>query len=95
VAALLLQINGVGVADYTLEGDQISVTNIQRALINYVAIFDDVEMVNTVKLEDFAPLFVSPYNSARFTCEGDALNLQILNQPNALQISFVRVKPSE
>jgi hypothetical protein len=93
--ALDLQISGAGGAEYSLEGDILKIGRIktEKSAIGYTAMLDGEEMVNTMKVEDFAPLFVTPYTSARYVCSEDTLNLEILNLPGAQPITFVRVKP--
>jgi hypothetical protein len=96
VLALYLEVDGQGGAKFTEEGDLITVSNLQPSLITHIANFADIEMVNTLKLEDFAPLFTTGYRLARFTCDEKNLRLQILNRPQYEQpITFVRFVPQQ
>jgi hypothetical protein len=49
-------------------------------------------MMSTKKIDEFAPLFLPPYTTAKFECTSDELTLLILNFPGYQEkIEFQRV----
>jgi hypothetical protein len=91
LSGLEINVAGFGSAQYQVKDDLIEVGPEDQSEINYVAKFAGEEMMNSTRLSEFAPLFVPPYTTARFTCSGDQLTLTILNQPNApVPIEFKR-----
>jgi hypothetical protein len=83
LSRLEINVNGFGSGKFQVEDDLIKVGPENQSEINFVAKFAGEEMMNSTKLSEFAPLFVPPFTTARFTCSGDKLTLTILNQPNA------------
>jgi len=83
LSGLEINVTGFGSAKYQVKDDMIEVGPVDQSEINFVAKLDNEEMMNSTKLSEFAPLFVPPYTTARFTCSGDQLTLTILNMPGA------------
>ena len=89
---LELSATGFGSAKYQVKDDLIEVGPVDQSDITFVAKMAGEEMMNTNQIDEFAPLFVPPYTTARFECTGDTLALTILNLPSAPEpIAFKRV----
>ena len=90
--ALDLFIDGAASANYSLEGDTLKLTSEFQNKINFVATLDKESMMDTLNPQDFVPLFVEPFTSAKVVCSKDSLSLEILNLPTAQKpFTFVRV----
>jgi hypothetical protein len=49
--------------------------------------------MSDVKADSFLPLFVEPYNVAKFKCDQNTLSLEILNFPSIQEpIEFKRLR---
>ena len=89
---LEINVTGFGSAKYQVKDDLIEVGEVDQSEITFVATMAGEEMMNTDQIDEFAPLFVPPYTTARFECSGDTLTLTILNLPSAQgPIAFERV----
>ena len=78
---LTLKSDGYASADYHLEGDKIVVGQLRQSAIQFQALLDKESMLDNPRPDDFVPLFVKPYTTARYTCSGDTLSLEILDFP--------------
>jgi hypothetical protein len=96
LAALELLSDGLASGTYTLEGDLLKITPSEKNAITLVANLDGETMMDTLKAQDFVPLFVAPFTTAKMTCSGDSLSLEILNLPTVSEpLTFVRVIKEE
>jgi len=50
--------------------------------VSYLAKLDSETMMESQNGAEFLPLFVSPYNTARYQCSQETLSLEILNLPS-------------
>ncbi|MEW5869299.1 MAG: hypothetical protein AB1894_08495 [Chloroflexota bacterium] len=93
--ALNLSMVGFASGAYTLEGDTLRVNEVKDSSgISFQAMMDQETMMDSINVQDFAPLFVAPFTVGRITCSETELRLEILNLPTAQEpLVFVRVKP--
>ncbi len=92
LAPLEITINGFASGAYSINGDTVTLDKVLSGNINYAATYSGEQMMNTSKVEDFAPLFVPPYRTAKFVCAADKLTLQIVNFPGYQEnIEFERM----
>jgi hypothetical protein len=91
---LSVSIDGDTNGDYQLDGDKISVTNIQEGKLNYLATLEDTEMMQSKNPSEFAPLFLTSSEPVSFHCSGNQLSLEVPNMPEEAQaIKFTRISP--
>jgi len=89
---LEIKINGFGSGTYTINDATVHLDKVLTSEIDYSATYAGEPMMNTRKIEEFAPLFLSPYTTARFECTSETLTLQILNFPGYQEkIEFQRL----
>lgn len=95
VSSLIISMQGMASAEYKLKDGKIDVGETIDNQITYRATLDDEDMVTSVQAPNFLPLFVEPYRSAEFLCEGESLFLTIVDLPGDIPpIEFVRLKPT-
>jgi hypothetical protein len=93
---LVLQLSGVAAADFSVEGDRITVDKVTDDSTSFIAIYDDVEMLNTNKVEEFAPLFFQAARTGQYTCQADTLKITFTDPAGSSQmLTFLRVKPTQ
>jgi hypothetical protein len=78
---LEIKMNGYASGAYTIDGATIRLDKVLTSYIDYSATYAGETMMSTKKVDDFAPLFLPPYNTAKFECTADKLTLQIVNFP--------------
>jgi len=89
---LKLTMGGAARASYKVDGDTIETGPVQQNQISFNASMGTDAMMSSNKAQEFAPLLVTPYTKARFTCTADRLSLQIVNLPGSKgPIEFTRV----
>ena len=89
---LEIKMSGFGSGTYTINGDTVMLDKVLTSEIDYSATYGGEPMMNTKQIEEFAPLFLPPYTTARFECTSDKLTLQILNFPGYQEkIEFQRL----
>jgi hypothetical protein len=89
---LEIKMNGFASGTYTINGDTVMLNKVLTSAIDYSATYDGEPMMNTKQINEFAPLFLSPYTTAKFECTSDKLMLQILNFPGYQEkIEFQRL----
>jgi hypothetical protein len=89
---LEIKMNGFASGTYTNTGDTIRLDKVLDSEIDYLATYAGEVMMNTRQIDEFAPLFVPPYTTAKFECTSDRLTMQILNFPGYQEkIEFQRV----
>jgi hypothetical protein len=87
------KMQGFAGGDYEIEGDVVRIPKMTNSAMNFSAIYDDEEMMSDVKADSFLPLFVEPYNAAKFKCDQNTLTLEILNLPSIEEpIQFKRLR---
>jgi hypothetical protein len=90
--ALEIKMNGFASGAYTIDGDSVHLDKVLTSEIDYLATYDGEQMMGTKKIDEFAPLFLPPYTTAKFECTSDTLTLQILNFPGYQEkIEFQRL----
>lgn len=93
-----IDLNMIGDASgsYRLDGDHLSVTAIDHSNLAFEAFFDGVSMMRTLKVNEFAPMFLSAYPVAQIECSETTLSLTILDQPGLKEpIKFRRVSQEQ
>jgi hypothetical protein len=89
---LELKMNGFASGAYTIDGDTVHLDKVLTSDIDYSATYAGESMMTTRKIDDFAPLFLPPYTTAKFECTSDKLTLQIVNFPGFQEkIEFQRL----
>ena len=89
---LEIKINGFASGTYTIDSATVHLDKLLTSEIEYIATYAGEPMMNTKQIEEFAPLFLPPYTTARFECTSDKLTLQILNFPGYQEkIEFQRL----
>jgi len=89
---LEIKMNGFASGNYTIDGDTVHMDKVLASEIDYLATYAGEPMMNTNQVDEFAPLFLSPYTTAKFECTSDKLTLQILNFPDYQEkIEFQRL----
>ena len=89
---LEIKMNGFASGTYTIDGDTVHLDKVLTSEIDYLATYDGEQMMGTKKIDEFAPLFLPPYTTAKFECTSDKLTLQILNFPGYQEkIEFQRL----
>jgi hypothetical protein len=89
---LEIKINGFASGTYMINGDTVSLDKVLNSAIDYSATYAGEPMMNTKKIDEFAPLFLPPYTTAKFECTSDKLILQILDFPGYQEkIEFQRL----
>jgi hypothetical protein len=92
ISPLEIKMDGLASGNYTIDGDTVRLDQVLNSELNYSATYAGQDMMNTKKIEDFAPLFVQPYRTAKFECTPDKLTLQIMNFPGYQEkIEFQRL----
>ena len=77
---LEIKLNGFGGGRYHQEGDILRGEWAEsEAKVSYQATLDGEVMMETENGDEFLPLFVAPYTSARYQCSQETLSLEILN----------------
>lgn len=90
---LLLTSNGTVTAKVDVAGDQITVGEVTQDLSSFIASLDGQEMMNTVKVGEFAPLFIRNAQTGQYQCEGDNLNITYTDPAGVTyKLVFLRVK---
>lgn len=90
---LLLTSNGTATAKVDVAGDQITVGEVTQDLSGFTASLDGQEMMNTVKVGEFAPLFIKNAKTGQYKCEGDNLNITYTDPAGVTYtLVFLRVK---
>jgi len=91
---LEVYITGYAKARFSQEGDILKGEGIDNyETIAFAAYLDKELMMESKFGADFLPLFVQPYNSARYTCTPETLSLEMLNLPTVSEpIVFKRVE---
>jgi len=89
---LEIKMNGFASGNYTTDGDTVHLDKVVASEMDYLATYGGEPMMNTKQIDEFAPLFVSPYTTAKFECTSDKLSLQIFNFPGYQEkIEFQRL----
>jgi hypothetical protein len=89
---LEIKINGFASGTYTIDSATVHLDKVLTSEIEYIATYAGEPMMNSKQIEEFAPLFLPPYTTARFECTSDKLALQILNFPGYQEkIEFQRL----
>jgi hypothetical protein len=92
VLPLEIKMTGFGSGAYTINGDTVTLDKVLSSEIDYSATYAGESMMITKRIEEFAPLFLPPYRTAKFECTSDKLTLQILNFPGYQEnIEFQRL----
>jgi hypothetical protein len=92
ILPLETRMNGFANGTYTLDGDTVRLDKVLNSEIEYTATYSGEQMMGTKKVDEFAPLFLPPYTTAKFECTPDKLTLQILNFPGYQEkIEFKRL----
>jgi hypothetical protein len=86
------RMNGFASGTYVLDGDTVRLDKVLTSEIEYTATYSGEQMMGTKKVDEFAPLFLPHYTTAKFECTPDKLTLQILNFPGYQEkIEFKRL----
>jgi hypothetical protein len=89
---LEIKMSGFASGNYAIKGDTVMVDKVLTSAIDYLATYDGEPMMSTKQIDEFAPLFLPPFTTARFECTSDKLTLQILNFPGYQEkIEFQRL----
>jgi hypothetical protein len=89
---LEIKINGFASGTYTINGDTVLLDKVLTSEIEYFATYAGDPMMSTKQIDEFAPLFLPPYTTAKFECTSDKLTLLILNFPGFQEkIEFQRL----
>ena len=92
ILPLEIKINGFASGTYTIDGDTVRLDKVLNSEMDYSATYAKEPMMGTKKIDDFAPLFLPPYTTAKFECSSDKLTLQIVNFPGYQEkIEFQRL----
>ena len=92
IQPLEIKMNGFASGTYTIDGDTVRLDKVLNSELEYVATYAKEQMMGTKKIDEFAPLFLPPYTTAKFVCTSDKLTLQILNFPGYQEkIEFKRL----
>jgi hypothetical protein len=92
IMPLETKMNGFASGTYTIDGDTVRLDKVLNSEIEYTATYAGEQMMDTKKVDEFAPLFLPPYTTAKFECTPDKLTLQILNFPGYQEkIEFKRL----
>jgi hypothetical protein len=91
---LEVYITGYARARFSQQGDVLKGESIDKyETIAFEAYLNKELMMESKFGADFLPLFVQPYNSARYTCTQEDLSLELLNIPSVNEpIVFKRVE---
>jgi len=93
LAPLELKMNGFASGKYTFDEEVVRVEETLTSDIDYSAIFDGESMMDDARVNQFAPLFMEPYNAARVECSPEKLTLDVLNFPGVQErIEFKRLR---
>jgi hypothetical protein len=89
---LEIKMKGFASGNYIIDGDTVHMGKVLTSEIDYLATYAGEPMMNTNQVDEFAPLFLSPYTTAKFECTSDMLTLEILNFPDYQEkIEFQRM----
>lgn len=92
-AVLDIQINGIANATFLADDALVTMEKLKPSAIQYRALADDTDLIDTQKPEEFLPLFTSQASSARYHCSDDTLSLRLVNVANkGEEIVFRRVE---
>ena len=79
--ALDMTINGLAEGRFSVDKDIVTVYLVTASAMEHRANLAGEEMFNSQDVKEFLPLFVPPYNTARFQCVGEQLVIDISNRP--------------
>lgn len=90
---MIVMSNGTATAKVNVAGDRITVGEVTQDLSSFSANLDGQEMMNTIKVSEFAPLFVKNAQTGQYKCEGDTLNITYTDSTGVTYpLVFLRVK---
>ncbi len=88
-----IRMNGFASGAYRVDGDTVQLTEMLSSDVQYSAIYLEEEMMNEAKADSFFPLFVDPYQIAKFQCSQEKLTLEFANFPNIQEpLGFKRLR---
>jgi hypothetical protein len=89
---LEIKMNGFASGTYMIDGDTVRVDKVLNSEMEYSATYGGEPMMGTKKIDEFAPLFLPPYTTAKFECTSEKLTLQLVNFPGYQEkIEFQRL----
>ena len=77
-----ITMNGFVSGQYQLDGNKLTILDIQRDEMTYNATLADEMMMSETQANKFLPLFVEPYTHASVSCSLETLTIAIVNFPN-------------
>lgn len=80
--SLEIKMSGFASSKYEINGDQVITGELISSDMDFSALFGQDEMMADVKADSFLPLFVAPYNLAKYVCSEQSLSLEFVNFPN-------------
>jgi hypothetical protein len=90
---LEFSMNGFASGKYSFDDEVVRVEKVLTSDIDFSAMFGGESMMGDARVNQFAPLFMEPYNAARYECSPEELKLEILNFPGVQeQLEFIRLK---
>jgi len=93
ITYLDLVIDGVVNAEYSVDGNKLTIGAVTEGELSFVATMEGEVMMYTRNADEFAPLFVTAYNTAEFECSEDTLSVKVLKFPGVDEpITFTRVE---
>jgi hypothetical protein len=87
------KVNGIANAEYSLDGNTITIGPVTDNRMIYEATLDGEQMVDNQSVDDFSPLFMSSIISESYECSQDTLSLRILNLTGEEEtLTFIRTE---